>query len=120
MEIEVAQRRAGRSDLARWLDEGSTACGGTGEWWMLIEHDTGRYVTASRQDSGAAEAERAVLAGTRLVPIALFTPARAVPRVSGLINECEFCKRVCRPSSTLGNTNDKMCTSRSARDKNGQ
>jgi hypothetical protein len=51
VEIEVAQRRAGRSDLARWLDEGSTACGGTGEWWMLIEHDTGRYVTASRQDA---------------------------------------------------------------------
>lgn len=39
---------------------------------------------------------------------------------SGLINKCEFCKRVCKPSSTLGNTNDKMCTSRSARDKNGQ
>ena len=46
MEIEVAQRHAGRSDLARWLDEGPTACGGTGEWWMLIEHDTGRYVTS--------------------------------------------------------------------------
>ena len=55
MEIEVEQRRYGHSDLARWLDEGSTACGGTGELWKLIEHDMGRYVTAQ---SSRSEEER--------------------------------------------------------------
>ena len=41
--------------LARWLDEGSTACGGTGEWWMLIEHDTGRYVTTAQSSRSEEE-----------------------------------------------------------------
>lgn len=68
-----------------------------------------------RASSGAAEAERAVPA-RGYTPLALFSYSavrpRRVPgfshRVSGLINKCEFCKRVCRPSSTLGNTNDKV------------